>query len=60
MVTLESQADRADQNDHNHYQDNYEADDTWGWRKELSAIDITVCLSSSASGVVERLSSKLG
>lgn len=60
-VALEPQADHADQDDHDHYQDNYEADDTWGWRKELSLTDITTCM-SSASGVAERpgLSSKLG
>lgn len=59
-VALEPQADHADEDDHHHDQDNYEADDTWGWRKELSAIDTTT-LPSLASGVVQGLdSSKFG
>lgn len=36
MVALEPEADHADQDDDHHYQDNDKADDTWGWRKELS------------------------
>lgn len=55
-IALEPQADHADEDDHNHNQDDYEADDTCGWMKKPSAIDLITLLSLS-SGAVQGLDS---